>query len=47
MRRLTVFLMTIIVLMSLGSVAVLAQQVHVVQRGENLFSIAAAIWPYA
>ena len=40
MRRLTVFLMTIIVLMSLGSVAVLAQQVHVVQRGENLFSIA-------
>ena len=40
MRRLTVFLMTAIVLMSLGSVAVMAQQVHVVQRGENLFNIA-------
>ena len=40
MRRLTVYLMTIIVLMSLGSAAVLAQQVHVVQRGENLFNIA-------
>ncbi len=40
MRRVTVFLMTTIVLMSLGSVAVMAQQVHVVQRGENLFNIA-------
>ncbi|MCY3797283.1 MAG: LysM peptidoglycan-binding domain-containing protein [Chloroflexi bacterium] len=40
MRRLTVFLMTTILLMSLGSAAVLAQQAHVVQRGENLFNIA-------
>lgn len=40
MRRLTVVLMTIVVLMSIGPVAVMAQQVHVVQRGENLFTIA-------
>ncbi|MCY3977697.1 MAG: LysM domain-containing protein, partial [Chloroflexi bacterium] len=40
MRRLTVFLMTTILLMSLGSAAVMAQQAHVVQRGENLFNIA-------
>jgi LysM repeat protein len=40
MRRLIVLLLTTVVLLSLGSVAGLAQQVHVVQPGENLFSIA-------
>ncbi len=39
MRRLTMFLLTAILLISFASVA-LAQQVHVVQRGENLFTIA-------
>ena len=40
MRRLIVLLFTTIVVLSLGSAAVTAQQVHIVQRGENLFSIA-------
>ena len=40
MRRLIVLLLTTIVVLSLGSAAVMAQQVHIVQRGENLFSIA-------
>ena len=40
MRRLITFLLLIIVLLSLGTTSVLAQQVHVVQRGETLFSIA-------
>ena len=40
MRRLITFLLLIIVLLSLGTASVLAQQVHVVQRGETLFSIA-------
>ena len=40
MRRLTVLLLISLVLMLVGSAAVMAQQVHVVQRGENLFSIA-------
>ena len=39
MRRVIVFLLTAIVLISFGSSAALAQ-VHVVQRGENLFNIA-------
>ena len=40
MRRLTVLLLTMMVLLSVGSAAVIAQQIHVVQRGETLFSIA-------
>ena len=40
MRRLSVVLLTLSLLLSLGSAAVMAQQVHVVQRGETLFSIA-------
>ncbi len=40
MRRLIGLLLTINVLLSLGSAAVMAQQVHVVQRGENLWNIA-------
>lgn len=40
MRRLIGLLLTITVLLSLGSAAVMAQQVHVVQRGENLWNIA-------
>ncbi len=40
MRRLMLLLLMISVLMSVGSAAVMAQQVHVVQRGENLFGIA-------
>lgn len=40
MRRLTIALLTLLVLLSLGSAAVMAQQVHVVQRGETLFGIA-------
>ncbi len=40
MRRLTVFLMTFIALTLVGSAAVMAQQIHVVQRGENLSNIA-------
>lgn len=39
MRRLLLILLTAIALLSVGSVAVLAQQIHVVQRGENLFQI--------
>ena len=39
MRRLTIALLTLLILLSLGS-AVLAQQVHTVQRGETLYSIA-------
>ena len=40
MRRLIVLLLTTIVVLSLGSAAAVAQQVHIVQRGENLFRIA-------
>ncbi len=40
MRRLIVLLLTIIVVLALASASVMAQQVHVVQRGENLFRIA-------
>ena len=40
MRRLIVLLLTLIVVLSLASASVLAQQVHVVQRGENLWRIA-------
>ena len=40
MRRLTIALLTLLVLLSLGSAAVMAQQVHVVQRGETLYSVA-------
>ncbi len=40
MRRLIYLLLSVTVLLSLGSAAVMAQQVHVVQRGETLFSIA-------
>ena len=40
MRRLTLILLTVLVLMSAGTAAVLAQQIHVVQSGETLFSIA-------
>ncbi len=40
MRRLTIVLLTLLVLLSLGSAAVMAQQVHVVQRGETLYSVA-------
>lgn len=40
MRRLIVVLLTTIVVLSLCSAVVVAQQVHVVQRGENLFRIA-------
>ncbi|MDE2749238.1 MAG: LysM domain-containing protein [Chloroflexota bacterium] len=40
MRRLTLFLLTAVLLISVSSIAVMAQQVHVVQRGENLFQIA-------
>ena len=40
MRRLTIVLLTLVVLLSLGSALVMAQQVHVVQRGETLFGIA-------
>ena len=40
MRRLTIALLTLWVLLSLGSAAVMAQQVHVVQRGETLYSVA-------
>ena len=40
MRRLIVLLLTMILLLSVGSAAVLAQQVHVVQGGETLFGIA-------
>ena len=40
MRRLTTLFLTLAVLLSLGSAAVMAQQVHVVQRGETLFAIA-------
>ena len=39
MRRLTLFLLTIVLVSLVGSSAVMAQQVHVVQRGENLFQI--------
>lgn len=39
MRRLTIALLTLMILLSLGS-AVLAQQVHTVQRGDTLFGIA-------
>ena len=40
MRRLTLLLLTMIVLISMGSAVVMAQQIHVVQRGETLFRIA-------
>ncbi len=40
MRRLNILILTVVVLMSLGSAAVMAQQIHVVQSGETLFSIA-------
>ena len=40
MRRLTLILLTVLVLLSAGAAAVLAQQIHVVQSGETLFSIA-------
>ncbi len=40
MRRLTILISTVIVLLSLGSAAVMAQQIHVVQAGETLYSIA-------
>ncbi len=40
MRRLIGLLLTTILVLSLGSAAAVAQQVHVVQRGENLFRIA-------
>ncbi len=39
MRRLTVLLLSTIVILSLGTAAVLAQQIHIVQRGENLYTI--------
>ncbi len=39
MRRLTILILTMLVMLSLGSAAVMAQQVHVVQRGETLYSI--------
>ena len=40
MRRLIILLLTMILLLSVGSAVVLAQQVHVVQGGETLFGIA-------
>lgn len=40
MRRLIVFLLSTIVVLSLGPGAATAQQIHIVQRGENLFRIA-------
>ena len=40
MRRLIVLVLTMSVMLSLGSAAVMAQQVHVVQRGETLYRIA-------
>ena len=40
MRRLLILLFIIIMLLSLGSAAVMAQQIHVVQAGETLYSIA-------
>ncbi len=40
MRRLNLFLLTAVLLYCFGAIAVMAQQVHVVQRGENLFQIA-------
>ena len=40
MRRLIVLLLSIMVVLSLGATAVLAQQIHIVQRGDNLFRIA-------
>ena len=40
MRRLIVLLLSTLVVLSLGSTAVIAQQIHIVQRGENLFRIA-------
>ncbi|MCY4466999.1 MAG: LysM peptidoglycan-binding domain-containing protein [Chloroflexi bacterium] len=41
MRRLIVLLLSLLVLVSLGTAAVAAQQVHIVQRGETLSIIAA------
>ena len=40
MRRLIVLLLSTIVVLSLSATAVMAQQTHIVQRGENLFRIA-------
>ena len=40
MRRLIVFLLSTVVVLSLGPGAAMAQQIHIVQRGENLFRIA-------
>ena len=40
MRRLTIILCTAIVLLTVGTFGVFAQQVHVVQQGETLFRIA-------
>ena len=39
MRRLTIVLLTLLILLALGS-AVFAQQIHTVQRGQTLYSIA-------
>ncbi len=39
MRRLTLLLLTVSALMSLGASAVIAQQIHVVQRGETLYRV--------
>ena len=40
MRRLTILTLSILILLSLGSAAVMAQQIHTVQQGETLYSIA-------
>ena len=40
MRRLTILTFSILIMLSLGSAAVMAQQVHTVQPGETLYSIA-------
>ncbi|MDE2774498.1 MAG: LysM domain-containing protein [Chloroflexota bacterium] len=40
MRRLILILLSTIVVLSLGSAVVMAQQLHIVARGENLFRIA-------
>ena len=40
MRRFGIALLTLAVLLSVGSAAVMAQQVHIVQRGETLYGIA-------
>ena len=40
MRRLYILTLSILILLSLGSAAVMAQQVHTVQQGETLYSVA-------